>query len=104
AVDTRNDQPGPRDDIDETAKRRLDGLEIGVYIRMVKLDIFQKNDPRQVMQKLGSLIEEGGVVFVSFNDEIRPVGHLKATTEVLCDAADKKRRFSARHVQYPGQH
>ncbi len=52
--------------------------------------IFQKNDPRQVMQKLGSLIEEGGVVFVAFNDEVRPIGHLKAAPKILRNATDKK--------------
>ena len=57
---------------------------------MVKFDIFQKNDPRQVMQKLGSLIEEGRVIFVAFNDEVRPIGHLKAAPKILRDAADKK--------------
>src|SRR5262245_24088154 len=71
---------------------------------MIELDILQQHNSRQVMQELWPLIEECGVVLVTFDDEIRSIRDLKAFSEILRNAANEKRWFSARNFQDPGQH
>ena len=40
------------------------------------------------MQKLWSLIEKRGVVFVSFKDEVLALAQVKTGTEIFRDASD----------------
>src|SRR5204862_6299081 len=70
-VHARHDEPGARHNVDQTTERRLQSVQVGIDIGVIELYVFQQNDSRQVVQELGTLVEEGDVVFVAFNDEVR---------------------------------
>jgi hypothetical protein len=90
AIDARHDQAGSWNDINEPAKRDLESVQIFVNIRMIEFDVLQQHNPRKVVQKLRAFVEEGGVVFITFDNEIRSIRELKAFAEILSDAAHKK--------------
>jgi len=89
-VDACHDQTGSGNDIDQPAECRLDRLEIRVNIRMIELDVLQQNNSGQIVQKLRSFIEKGGVVLIALDDEIGTVCKLKTASEIFGDAADKE--------------
>ena len=56
------------------------------------------------MEKLWSLIEKRGVVFVSFKDEVLALAQVKTGTKIFRDASDEERRIKSGEVENPGEH
>ena len=88
---------------------RLDGVEIGVDVGVIELDVGEDERVRKVVEELRALVEEGGVVLVAFDDEGARGAQLKAGAEVFRDAADEERRlkrgiFARGDLVDPGQH
>src|SRR5439155_17828601 len=73
AVDSRDDQARTRYDIDQPPERRADRIEIRVDVGVIEFNVLQQNDSGQVMKKLRSLVEECRVVFIAFDNEVRPI-------------------------------
>ncbi len=91
-----HDQPAPRHQIHQTFEGSLNRFEVGINIGVVELDVGKNQPIGKVMQELGSLIEEGGVVLVAFEDEGARGAQLKAGAKILSDAADQERRIERR--------
>ena len=62
--------PCARYNIHKTAETEFDFIEVGKDIGVVKLDVVDDDGLRKVMKEFGALVEKGGVVFVSFENEI----------------------------------
>src|SRR5437868_5409882 len=57
-------------DIKQPPETEFDLVEVPEDIRMVEFDIIYDHQLRQIMNKLGTLIEEGRIVFVPFDNDI----------------------------------
>ena len=88
-----DDEAAARDEIDEALEGGLDGFEIGVDVGVVELDVGEDERVGKVVEELRTLVEEGGVVLVAFDDEGARGAQLEAGAEVFCDAADEERRL-----------
>ncbi len=44
----------------------------------------------KIVEKLGALVEEGGIVLVAFEDEILSAAQLKTAAEVFSDPTNEK--------------
>ena len=91
-----DDEAAARNEIDEALEGGLHGVEIGVDVGVVELDVGEDERVGKVVQELRTLVEEGGVVFVAFDDEGARGAQLKAGAEVFCNAADEERRLKRR--------
>ena len=105
----RHNQAAARDQVYESLEGCLHGVEVGVDVGVVKLDVGQNQRIGKVMEKFRPLVEEGGIVFVALHDEGARGPQLKAGSKVLRHAADQKRRLQCRrlsrgHLVYPCQH
>src|SRR6266498_2186632 len=69
---------------------------------MVKFDIVYNRDLRQIVHKLGTLIEIGSVILVAFDDEVLTVSNAKTNAEVLRHAANQESRVQTTMIQQPG--
>src|SRR5262249_11148366 len=78
-----------RDEIDEATERRLDGGQILKNISVIEFDVVDNGHLRQVVDELASLIEEGRVVFVPFDDEPLAVGEARSLPQIRGDATDE---------------
>ena len=58
----------------------------------------------KVMQKLRSLIEECGVVFIAFQDKVLPCPKHEARPKVFRDSANQERGSKSSRMEDPGQH
>ena len=99
-----DDASPARHQIHQTLERGFDRIEILVDVGMIKLDRGQNHCIGKVVEELGPLIEEGGIVFVAFEDEVLPRAEMKARPEVFGDAAYQERRFKSGGVENPGKH
>src|SRR5206468_7153127 len=63
-----------RNQADEMPKGSLDGLEIREDIGVIKFQVVDDRDFRQVVDKLAALVKEGGVVLIALDDEPFAVG------------------------------
>ena len=108
AVCTQKQEPAPRHQVDQPAKRRQHRFEVVVDIGVVEFDVVDDGDVGQILQELGGLIEKRTVVFVSF-DHKRRAGASNAVTgsvltEIARDTTDKHRRvYSAMREQPPSE-
>ncbi|MND59197.1 hypothetical protein D3C80_503910 [compost metagenome] len=82
----------------------LNGFQVVKDIRMIELKIIEDQRARAVMHELGALIEEGAVVFVSFNHKERAFAQTGRNVEIARHAADHKARLIAAGFQNPGRH
>src|SRR5579859_4599016 len=64
-----DDEAAAGNEIDEALEGGLHGVEVGVDVGVIKFDVGENERVRKVVQELGSLVEEGGVVLVAFNNE-----------------------------------
>src|SRR4051794_34717066 len=64
-----DEKSAARNEIDQPPECRLDCIEIGIDIRMIELNMRQDQCGRKVVEELRSLVEKGGVVLVTLNDE-----------------------------------
>ncbi len=104
-----DDEAAARNEIDEALESDLDGFEIGVDVGVIELDVGEDERVGKVVEELWALVEEGGVVFVAFDDEGARGAELKAGAEVLRYATDEEGRlerriFARRDLINPREH
>ena len=92
-----------RNEADEVLEGGLDGFEALEDVGMVELKVVDERHLGQVMHELAALVEEGGVVFVAFDDEPGAVGEPRALAEVIRDAADEVAGVEAVMLEDPRQ-
>ncbi len=81
------------DEVDHALEGGLHGREVGVDVGVVELDVSEDGDVGKVVEELGPLVEEGGVVLVAFEDEgARALVDAEAGAEVFGDASDEEGR------------
>ncbi len=83
---------------------RFDRREIGKDVGVIVFEIVEDDGTRAVVDELGTLVEECGVVLVGLDDEEGAVGQARRQAEVLRDAADEKTRRESRVLEDPRQH
>src|SRR6185369_5290271 len=71
---------------------------------MVKFDIVDDRDLRQVMHEFWLLVEVSCVIFIALDDEVFAVRNTKARAEILHYAADKKTWFEPANFGKPGRY
>ena len=84
------DASAARNQIHQAFECGLDGVEIFVDVGVIELDRSQNDRVGKIVQELRSFVEESGVVFVAFEDEVLAGAEMKARTEILGDAADQE--------------
>ena len=90
----RDNKAAARDEVDESFEGGLDLIQIAINVGVVELDVRKDERVRKVVEKLGTLVEESGVVFVALEDEGACRAQLKTGAKVLRDAADEERRLT----------
>jgi len=90
--------------VHEAAELEHDGVEVGVDVGVVVLDAGDHQDRRTVVEKLGRLVEIGGVVLVPLDDEVGAAAQGGAPPEVQRDPADEERGVESQLRQRPGGH
>ena len=58
------------DDIEEAAEGGFDFVEILEDIGMIELEVVEDDQFGEVVEEFGTLVEEGGVVFIAFEDDV----------------------------------
>src|SRR5438874_12638926 len=81
----------------------LDGLEVIKDIRVIEFEVVDDGNLRQVVDELAAFVEEGGVVFVPFDDEPLAVGEAGALAEIVGETADEVAWIEAIVLEHPGQ-
>jgi hypothetical protein len=99
-----DDQAGGGQGAHQVVKLCFDRSKIAENVCMIEFKIVQNSSARAVMNELGALVTEGGVVFVGFDDEERCVAEAGRNAKIKRHAANQE---AGRHVgvfEYPGQH
>ena len=96
-------QSVPRDQVDEPAEAELDVGQRRKDVGVIELEVVQNSHLGQVVDELGTLVEEGRVVFVTLDHEPFGVGEAGPLPQIAGDAADEERRIQARALEHPGQ-
>ena len=100
-----DDAAAARNQIHQPPELQLDGSKIGIDVCVV---VFERGDDQfvgMVVQELRGLVEECGVVFVAFDDELFPAAEaIAAVAEIRGDAADQEIRPPAGDLENPGEH
>ena len=91
------------DNVQQPPEALFDRRKIGIDVGMVILAVVEDDHVGQVVQELGTLVEEGGVVLVSFDHEVLSIGHPEAAVEIAGDASDQKGWPQSGRLQQPGQ-
>src|SRR6185369_12122581 len=78
-------------EVHQPFKGCFDGIEILINVGMIELHGGKDHRVWEVVQKLRTFIEEGGVVLVAFEDEVFPLTQSEAAAEVFRNATDQKR-------------
>src|SRR2546430_6078782 len=89
---------------DEMMELSLNRCKIGEDVGMIELYIVQNRQPGPVVDHLGTLVEEGGIVFISFDHEIRLCSQPGRYAKVDRNAANEEPRVEPRILQNPGNH
>ena len=100
---TDDGQPVARENAHQVVKLPLDRVQIVEDVRMIELEIVQYQAARTVVQELTALVEEGGVVFVGFDDEERRRAETGRDAEVPGQAADQETGLEPGLLEDPGQ-
>ena len=85
-----HDFAGSRHSPHEVVKLPLDRLQIVEDVGMIELDVVQYCGARAVVDELGALVEEGGVVLVGLDDEARGGRETRGDRKVVRHAADQE--------------
>src|SRR5712691_9295665 len=88
----------------QRAERRFHVLEVAIDIRMVELDGGDNCAVRAVMEKLGALVEKGGVVLVAFDHEIGSRTEAIVRIEVARHSTYEHRRVASRRGEHVRHH
>src|SRR5512139_383743 len=99
-----DDEPVAGNGAHQVVELGLDGGEVGKDVGVVVLEVVEDDGTRTVVDELGALVEEGGVVFVGLDDEEGAVGQPRGHFEILRDAADQETGAQARIFEDPRQH
>src|ERR1700730_13238241 len=99
-----DDASAARDEIHETLERSLNRIEVLINICVIEFDRRQDDGVRKIVQEFRTFIEECGVVFIAFQDEVFAVSKLETAAEIFCDSANQERRMSSRALKDPGKH
>src|SRR5215813_11386792 len=78
-----------RDQTNEILEGGFDGLEIRKNIGMVKFQVIDNGNFRQVMNELAAFVEKSGVVLVAFYNEPVALREARSLAEVVGNAADE---------------
>ena len=68
---------------------------------MIKFDVADDGDLRQVVHELRPLVEIGRVVFVALNDKVVAICDAKARAEILDESTDEKARIQPSSLHHP---
>ena len=71
-IGTKQEEPTPGNEVHEASKCERDGIQVGVDVRVIELDVVDDRQVRQVLEKLRGLVEKRAVVLVALDDESRP--------------------------------
>src|SRR5580700_8995067 len=97
--------PAARDQVHQPAKLQGDRSQVGKDVRMVKFERREDELVGMVVEEFRRLVEEGGVIFVSFDDELVPATKaVAAVAEIGDDPANQKIGTTASDVENPGEH
>ena len=88
---------------DEMFEGGPDRLKVFKNVRVIELQIVDDCHLWQVMDELAAFVEEGGVVFVPFDDEPLAVGEAGALAEIVGETADEVAWIEAIVLEHPGQ-
>src|SRR3546814_13036618 len=72
-------------------------------IRDWSSDVCSSDPQRQVVDQLAALVEEGGVVFVGFHDELASATDPRGDAAILRHTADQETRLAAGGLQQEGE-
>src|SRR5438552_10045031 len=89
---------------DEMMELSLNRCKIGEDVGMIELYIVQNRQPGPVVDHLGTLVEEGGIVFISFDHEIGSCSQPGRYAKVDRNAPNEEPRVESRILQNPGNH
>ena len=81
----------------------LDGPQIREDVGVVVLQVVEHGGTRPVVHELGTLVEEGRVVFVGLDDEIGLAPQTRRDREVARHATDQEARLAPGSLKDPGQ-
>ena len=73
AVGAEQQQAAPRHQVHQPPERERHGVEVGVDVGVVELDVVDDGDVGQVLEELRGLVEERAVVLVAFDHEVAPL-------------------------------
>src|SRR4029077_17973191 len=95
----------PRDQGHQSAKLQGDRRQVGKDVRMVKFERREDELVGMVVEEFRRLVEEGGVIFVSFDNEFVPSAEaVAAVAKIGDDPANQKVGTTAGDVKNPGEH
>ena len=89
--------------VQHSAETGLDLVEVAVDVCMVELDVVHDDEFRQVVDEFRTLVEEGCVVFVAFDDEILRVPQTGSLSEIRRDATNEVAGFESSGFKNPRQ-
>ena len=98
-----DDPPLPGHGTHQMMELGLDGPQIREDVRVVVLQVVEHGGTRPVVHELGTLVEEGRVVFVSLDDEIGLAPQARRDREVARHATDQEARLAPGSLKDPGQ-
>ena len=90
-------------DVHQPHEGELHRREVGVDVGVVELDVADDRHVRQVVDELRPLVEEGAVVLVALDHEVRAAAQPVAAPEVHRHAADQERRVEPGLVEQEGE-
>ena len=91
-----DDRTVARDDADDVGERAQDVIEVAEDVGVVELAVIDREHVRQILDELATLVEEGRVVFVAFDDEGAAwLAGMRGIREIARDAADEPARLGA---------
>lgn len=88
----------------EMVKLAFDSCKIVEYVCVIEFQIVQYCRSGRVVQKLGSLVEESGVVFVRLDHEMTGLGQPRGKLEVCGSSTDQKPRILRAPFEDPCEH
>ena len=91
------------DKVHQTLERNLHLLEAVVDVGVVEFHRSENSSVREIVQELRPFIEEGGVVFIAFQDELVSHAQRKRAAKVLGNSADQEARGASGMMEEPCQ-
>ena len=93
-----------RDRAHQVMKLFLDRRQVFVDVGVIELEIVEDQRARAVVDELGALVEERGVVFIGFDDEELAPAEARADRKISGHAADEEPGIEPGVFEDPRQH